>query len=566
MKAYDIFISYRRKEGADTAKHLRDVLTSKGYRVFFDTDSLRSGDFNTELLRVIEECKDFIVILTPGALDRCVNENDWVRQEIACALKHNKNIVPVISSDFTFPETLPEEIDELRFKNGVTASVEYFDALVDKLLTFLSGSPKRTLLRRRILPAVIGVIVAAAAVFGIWQGAGALLGNRAFPSNQKQKTLLEESVNFWMYNAGLVNSTYVGYNLALDDILAYCNNEAGAKTAEELQQELKTYTDKAKIDLNGVAQMKESLANRLADVNAVKSADLSACTDAAKTLISTAAEQMGNLSARLKREQSDTDNTALYVKTLREITKLDAEAWMVSLNQVFAGVKEDAVTSLLSERLPLLTQIYDTQYRWTQNENELKTREDAIYEKMQQANQNLAALIGNLTQENESIAAQLEESVLELVTPQEADSFVQLWARMQHAYGYDMPDRALDCINAMQEKADGSVQALLADAANGWYYLARDKGYRGCCIVMGYSDPAQPDALQTEDFIVEVDGRPVNSSASLSAVLTDDADAEHTFTVLRADENTELQLVTVTAKGNNNTLSTIALEYAKISG
>ena len=59
MKKYDIFISYRRNLGAETAKHLRDVLQAKGYRVFFDTDTLSSGNFNTELLRVIEECSDF---------------------------------------------------------------------------------------------------------------------------------------------------------------------------------------------------------------------------------------------------------------------------------------------------------------------------------------------------------------------------------------------------------------------------------------------------------------------------------------------------------------------------
>ena len=56
---YDVFISYRRDGGAETAKHLRDVLTERGYRVFFDTDSLRSGDFNRKLFDVIDGCKDF---------------------------------------------------------------------------------------------------------------------------------------------------------------------------------------------------------------------------------------------------------------------------------------------------------------------------------------------------------------------------------------------------------------------------------------------------------------------------------------------------------------------------
>ena len=58
MKNYDVFISYRRSGGAETAKHLRDVLTHKGYRVFFDTDSLRSGDFDKQLLDVIMNCKE----------------------------------------------------------------------------------------------------------------------------------------------------------------------------------------------------------------------------------------------------------------------------------------------------------------------------------------------------------------------------------------------------------------------------------------------------------------------------------------------------------------------------
>ena len=40
---YDIFISYRRDNGWDTAKHLRDILTAKGYSVFFDFAGLKPG-------------------------------------------------------------------------------------------------------------------------------------------------------------------------------------------------------------------------------------------------------------------------------------------------------------------------------------------------------------------------------------------------------------------------------------------------------------------------------------------------------------------------------------------
>ena len=63
---YDIFISYRRDGGESTAKILRDKLSELGYQVFFDVESLRSGDFNTKLYSVIEECEDFLLVLSPG--------------------------------------------------------------------------------------------------------------------------------------------------------------------------------------------------------------------------------------------------------------------------------------------------------------------------------------------------------------------------------------------------------------------------------------------------------------------------------------------------------------------
>ena len=163
---YDIFISYRRDNGADTAKHLRDILTERGYRVFFDTDSLRSGDFNRELLDVIKACTDFIIILSPNSLDRYINEDDWVRQELACALAEDKNVIPVMSGKFTFPEELPEDIDGIRWKNGIVVNIEYFDAMVKKLISFLQSKPKKSV-KKLLVPILVLCIIAMAAVFFI---------------------------------------------------------------------------------------------------------------------------------------------------------------------------------------------------------------------------------------------------------------------------------------------------------------------------------------------------------------------------------------------------------------
>ena len=150
---YDVFISYRRDGGSGSAKHLRDILHEKGYRVFFDNDSLRNGSFNQQLIDIIRDCSDFILILSPNALDRCANEGDWVRQEVAAALKYGKNIVPVFTEGFSFPETLPGDIDGIRWKNGITVNYDYFDAVVTKLISFLQSRPHRRGAPRWLIPA-----------------------------------------------------------------------------------------------------------------------------------------------------------------------------------------------------------------------------------------------------------------------------------------------------------------------------------------------------------------------------------------------------------------------------
>lgn len=139
---YNVFISYRRDGGEYTAKILRDRLDELGYAVFFDVESLRSGDFNTKLYSVIEECTDFILILSPGSLDRCQSEDDWVRREVEYALQRGKNIVPVMLRGFEFPESLPPSIDQLRFKNGIQANTEFFEAFIQKLQSFLRTTPR----------------------------------------------------------------------------------------------------------------------------------------------------------------------------------------------------------------------------------------------------------------------------------------------------------------------------------------------------------------------------------------------------------------------------------------
>ncbi len=137
MDNYQIFISYRRDGGEDLAGRLADRLTILGYKVFYDVESMRSGTFNTQILDAIAQCNDFLLILPPYGLDRCVNSDDWVRQELAFALEQGKNIIPVMMRGFEFPKVLPSNIDKIRYMEGVTASNEYFDAVIEKIKRLL---------------------------------------------------------------------------------------------------------------------------------------------------------------------------------------------------------------------------------------------------------------------------------------------------------------------------------------------------------------------------------------------------------------------------------------------
>lgn len=136
---YDIFISYRRDGGFELAKHLYDLLSRDGYTVSFDIDTLRNGDFDKALINNIDNCQDFILIVDPKAFDRVFDttfpiENDWMRQELAHALKHNKNVVPIFLEGVTgFPTGLPEDISAITKKNASIYNKNYFDDFYRKL-------------------------------------------------------------------------------------------------------------------------------------------------------------------------------------------------------------------------------------------------------------------------------------------------------------------------------------------------------------------------------------------------------------------------------------------------
>lgn len=136
---YHIFICYKRDASESLARLIYTVLQSKGLNVFLDVDDLRSGCFNQALLNTIAETPNVIVILSPNCFDFYSGSEDFFQKEIIQAVKTNRNIIPIFMPGFEFRklDKLPKEIRALRMRHGVSYSHEFFNAMINRIVTYL---------------------------------------------------------------------------------------------------------------------------------------------------------------------------------------------------------------------------------------------------------------------------------------------------------------------------------------------------------------------------------------------------------------------------------------------
>ncbi|XP_054717829.1 NAD(+) hydrolase sarm1-like isoform X2 [Uloborus diversus] len=143
QKSLDVFVSYRRSNGSQLASLLKVHLQLRGFTVFIDVERLEAGKFDNNLLNSIRQAKHFLLVLTPNALERCINDTeckDWVHKEIVEALQSQCNIIPILDNfQWPEPETLPEDMRAVCYFNGVRWIHDYQDACVDKLERFMRG-------------------------------------------------------------------------------------------------------------------------------------------------------------------------------------------------------------------------------------------------------------------------------------------------------------------------------------------------------------------------------------------------------------------------------------------
>ncbi|MBT3316154.1 MAG: tetratricopeptide repeat protein [Anaerolineae bacterium] len=141
IKQKTVFISYRRTNFY-TALAVYQDLHAHGYDVFFDYESIDSGDFEQIIFENIQHRAHFLVILSPSSLERLKEANSIMRREVEMAVDEGRNIIPLTMEGFDFGNHSSKEaffgkLANLSSYNAVGLVPEYFDAGMEKLRRFL---------------------------------------------------------------------------------------------------------------------------------------------------------------------------------------------------------------------------------------------------------------------------------------------------------------------------------------------------------------------------------------------------------------------------------------------
>src|SRR5688572_23394246 len=108
--ARKIFISYRRTDTADFTVALYNQLRDyfKDEDIFKDINTIQPGQKFAEVLEeALDRCSVVLVVIGQGWAgkdsNRLMNEDDWVRQEVANALNRKLRVIPILVNGTKMP-------------------------------------------------------------------------------------------------------------------------------------------------------------------------------------------------------------------------------------------------------------------------------------------------------------------------------------------------------------------------------------------------------------------------------------------------------------------------------
>ena len=598
-KPYDIFISYRRDGGDHTAKIIRDALTERGYKTFFDVESLRSGNFNEELYTVIEQCRDFLIILSPGALDRCENEDDWVRREIEHALKHGKNVVPILVRGFVFPDVLPPSVEPLRRRNGLESSTQFFDAFISTLCEkFLTAKAKKhTPLGKRIM----SLALAAAVIAGGFLGVRALSQPKQYPRTEAEKNAVNELLYCTEMNLASVDAIALSYKNALQASESYLSSRDGTQ--------LKVYSDLEtarstieKIDISG-GMPSEHLLSALSS-SPVNVADVTAMYHSTEEFKRQTLVDLDMLRHTVLDRTADvrtvTERVQL-IKRMEELLDTNLRANALCANGLLLPIREEELHALWRDMLPRLSSIPLSESGWLRDHDQIESELLRCTESMEQTVYWIALQGGEVSMRrkgevediiagntaaasmSELFLAEAEDLRIRISASKEAgqdtealqqreqwwivqaseaggeinvsqfmpkgnDSLDVLIAKAQSLIGLHMTKSALEIMDHLAATAkDGESFAVAVRGWKTWIEHLPVYGMRYGVLVSDWdgSNPEKNPVLQLGDVITAVDGQECHCFEEYIA-LKNAAGESFSVSLLRPGEDGEMQAMTLT--------------------
>ena len=145
--ARKVFICYRRDDSAGYAGRVHDRLEREFGRdlLFMDVDSIPLGtNFVKVLGEEVAKCDVLLALIGKSWLDardengnrRLENPDDFVRIEIATALKRDIPVIPILLEGTRVPKAdkLPDELKELALRNGLDVRHASFPNDMERLI------------------------------------------------------------------------------------------------------------------------------------------------------------------------------------------------------------------------------------------------------------------------------------------------------------------------------------------------------------------------------------------------------------------------------------------------
>ena len=432
--------------------------------------------------------------------------------------------MPVILRGFTFPHELPEDIEKLRYQNGLEASTEFFDAFAQKLSEFFISKPHfinrivQNALFKKVLPLAMALILAFG---GIWGGIKLYESAHAsFPVTQAEKNMVSEIIYYMSQNYGYGNIAMKAYSNALDSLDKYLQNPSDS-AYNTLQIDL-DYAKSQIIEVNRkFVVVDENLSNKIDTKNLPKD-DIIALPDFLKTITDdmiNSIEYMkvlapdGYLSKTLKIQ---------WMNNYKELMEINKDLLFYGANDILINVNEEDTKKLKIEIFPLYTYIYDGQI-WRNSKEEIKAITDRNIKRYEEVVMELATYVGNENITTEKMEEQLnqlkeaeaklqegKERAKEKFRPLETDEPDILWGKMLRFNSLKMYEECIGCLEIYRGKANQEEAKQFIPIAIEFFKQVKVTGIDYGCLVGGY-EPNKPlhSVYQIGDILIEMNGEPI---------------------------------------------------------